>query len=401
MMSKITEDKLVGPNYLGWSKTIRLYLRSIRMGSHLDKDPPTDDSKDRWLEDDARLFLQIRNSIDGKIVTLTNHCEFVKELMEYLEFVFSGKGNISRMFDVCRDFYRAEKQERSLTEFFMDYKQTYEELNMLLPFSPDVKVQQAQREKMAVMGFLAALPSEYDSVKAQILSSVEVSSLQETFSRILRTEKSSPTLPSAQLSSALVSRHTNESGKQYRNTGPGGSTGGTRSGGVVCYYCRKPGHVLRDCRKRLSRNPRGSSAHLVTSTEVGDQAIQFSPDELARFHLYQESLKSTSTPIATIAESGNRNTCLVSSSSSEWVIDSGATDHMTGNSRLYSTFQSHPSPSTVTLADGSHSTVLGSGSICPTPSLPLSSVLNLPNFSFNLVSVSKLTRALNCSDTML
>ena len=49
------------------------------------------------------------------------------------------------------------------------------------------------------MGFLAVLPSEYDSAKAQILSSLEAS-LQETFSRILRTEvssSSSPTLVSA------------------------------------------------------------------------------------------------------------------------------------------------------------------------------------------------------------
>ena len=61
MMSKITKDKLTSPNYSDWSKTICFYLRSIRMASHLDKDPPTDDSKDRWLEDDARLFLQIRN----------------------------------------------------------------------------------------------------------------------------------------------------------------------------------------------------------------------------------------------------------------------------------------------------------------------------------------------------
>ena len=57
IMSKITEDKLNGPNYSDSSKTICLYLRSIRMANHLDKDPPTDDSKDRWLEDDARLFL--------------------------------------------------------------------------------------------------------------------------------------------------------------------------------------------------------------------------------------------------------------------------------------------------------------------------------------------------------
>ena len=56
----------------------------------------------------------------------------------------------------------------------MDYKKTYEDLNMILPFSPCVKVQQAQRKQMAVMGFLAALPSEYDSTKAQILSSLEI-----------------------------------------------------------------------------------------------------------------------------------------------------------------------------------------------------------------------------------
>ena len=62
---------------------------------------------------------------------------------------------------MCRAFYRTEKQDRSLKKLFMDYKKTYEEMNALLPFSLDVKVQQAQREKMRVMDFLAALPSEY------------------------------------------------------------------------------------------------------------------------------------------------------------------------------------------------------------------------------------------------
>ena len=115
MVSKITEDKLTDLNYSDWSKTIHLYLRIIRMASHLDKDPPTDDSKEQWLDDDARFFLQIRNSIDGKVLTLFNHCEYVKELMEYLEFVYFGKGNISHIFDGYRAFYLIEKQDRSLT----------------------------------------------------------------------------------------------------------------------------------------------------------------------------------------------------------------------------------------------------------------------------------------------
>ena len=91
--------------------------------------------------------------------------------MDYLEFLYYGNGNISRIFDVCRAFYCSEKQDRSLTDFFMDYKKTYEELNVLLPFSLDVKVQKDQREKMTVMGFLATLPSVYDYVKTQILCS--------------------------------------------------------------------------------------------------------------------------------------------------------------------------------------------------------------------------------------
>ena len=43
------------------------------------------------------------------MISLINHSEFVKELMEYLEFLYFGKGNISRIYDVCKAFYQAEK----------------------------------------------------------------------------------------------------------------------------------------------------------------------------------------------------------------------------------------------------------------------------------------------------
>ena len=371
------------------------------MGAHLTKDPLADDSKEQWVEENARLFIQIHNSFDSKVLGLVNHCEFVKELMDYLEFVFSGKGNISRIFDVCKAFYRSEKHDQSLTEFFMDCKKIYEELNMLMPFSPDVKVQQSQREHIAVMEFLATLPFEYDSTKAQILSSPEISSFQKTFSRILRTEVSSssissPTLVFAQTSSALVEQTIESEKQRNRNSGLGCNTRGPSSRGVVCYYCHKSSHVKRDCKKRQTRNHKFQSTHIASTTEASNQSVQFSTTELARFQLYQDSLRSPSTPITAIAESSNYNKCLVSSSSSEWVIDSEAIDHMTGNFSLFSTFQSQPSPSTITLANGSQSCVLGSSTIVPTPSIPLTSILSLPNFSFNLMSVSKLTQALKC-----
>ena len=99
-------------------------------------------------------------------------------------------------------------------------------------------------------------------------------------------------------------------------------------------------------------------------------------------------LKFASTPTTALAEPGKLDTCLMSSSSN-WVIDFGATNHITGNSSLFTTFQSHPSTSTVTLADGSKSCVLGSDTT--TPLIPVTYVLSLPHCSFNLISMSKLT----------
>ena len=110
------------------------------MAAHLTKDSPTDGLKEQWMEENACLYLQIRNSIDNEVIGLINHCVFVKELMDYLEFLYSRKGSVSQIFEVCKAFHRPEKHDRSLTTHFMEFKKTYEELNMLLSFSANVKV---------------------------------------------------------------------------------------------------------------------------------------------------------------------------------------------------------------------------------------------------------------------
>ena len=73
------------------------------------------------------------------------------------------------------------------------------------------------------------------------------------------------------MSNALVGRNFGESEKQqYRNSGQSGNSRGTSSGGVVCYYFHKPGHVIRDCKKRQSQNQRLQSAHVASANEASD-----------------------------------------------------------------------------------------------------------------------------------
>ena len=159
---------------------------------------------------------------------------------------------------------------------------------------------------------------------------------------------------------------------------------------MVCYYCRKLGYTRWECRKLLNQNLKFQFVPVASASNTSEQSVVLLVDEYAKL------LKSASTPTIALAESGKPDTCLMSSSS-KWVIDSGTIDQMAYNFSLFTTFQSHPSTSTVTLADGFKSCVFGSGTINPTPLIPLTSVLSLPHFSYYLISLSKHTQTLNCN----
>ncbi|KAI6703798.1 hypothetical protein NL676_012934 [Syzygium grande] len=93
---------------------------------------------------------------------------------------------------------------------------------------------------------------------------------------------------------------------------------------------------------------------MVVAKGGGDVAVEY--DELIR----AQQLGVPSDPIATLAER-NDHMCLLSTKATlrPWVIDSGATHHMTSDQHLLASTSSTSSTS-VSLADGSQSKVTGS-----------------------------------------
>jgi hypothetical protein len=81
--------------------------------------------------------------------------------------------------------------------------------------------------------------------------------------------------------------------------------------------------------------------------------------------------------------------------SDQWVLDSGATDHMTGNKTLLHNFVSSTTTQYVTVANGDKMEILGFGSIKIFSKI-ISQVLLVKNCASNLLSVSKLTHELKC-----
>ena len=79
-----------------------------------------------------------------------------------------------------------------------------------------------------------------------------------------------------------------------------------------------------------------------------------------------------------------------------WILDSGATDHMTHNSNQFKTYLPCPSNRKIVVADGATTTVAGIGDVHVTSNLVLKNVLHVPQLSTNLVSIQKLTQDLSC-----
>ena len=82
-------------------------------------------------------------------------------------------------------------------------------------------------------------------------------------------------------------------------------------------------------------------------------------------------------------------------SNSAWIIDSGATDHMTFDSRQVSPFKSF-SQHFVSTANGTSILITGEGSLSLTNTLNLDSVLVVPSLNYNLLSISQIITALFC-----
>ena len=77
-------------------------------------------------------------------------------------------------------------------------------------------------------------------------------------------------------------------------------------------------------------------------------------------------------------------------------VNSGASNHLSGNKDLFSSLTITSPLPMITLANGSQTLAKGIGSACSLPYVPLTSIIYVPDCPFNMIFISKLTHDLNC-----
>lgn len=202
-------------------------------------------------------------------------------------------------------------------------------------------------EEDRVVYLLASLPESYDMVVTAFEANSEVPKIEVVTERLLNHEKKQ---------------------KDRKGTDESESAMAVRSKEIRCYYCKKLGHIKRNCSAFKQRQ---------NSQTAVPQGANVADDEGEDAIMVTHALKAGHTM--------------------NWIVDSGATCHMCANQEFFVDLQPLGKPMDVTLGDGRVLQATGRGLVTLSMRLPggserrcnLLDVLYVPALSYNLLSVSR------------
>ncbi|RDY11660.1 hypothetical protein CR513_03650, partial [Mucuna pruriens] len=255
-------------------------------------------------------------------------------------------------------------------------------------------------ERGRIFKFLHGLNFEYDPIRVQILGKEKLPSLFEVFF-IVRSEETRRSVMldkgNSNTGSAIVTRKGPTKDQPLKKN---------HSKRVVVENTvriandqdipRIPTISVMERRKFLNRwvnqttsNKENGVEH--PSTSQLDQDIQaFSKEEMDRFRAL---LNSTSKPLGSCGLTMNGKSSFNISGlvpQSIWILDSGATDHMTPFPSHFTSYLKVPKRKLITVVNGDHVPITGSGNVQLHSSLPLYNVLHVPKLANNLISIHRL-----------
>ena len=437
-LSLVTQP-LTGENYQTWSRSMAMALVAKNKAGFVNGSIKAVDSSSSqygsWKRCDTMVLSWLLNSLSKEISASVIYLDTAFEVWQDLKERFS-QSNGPRVYQLQKAIASLNQEQSSVSAFYTKLKGLWDELMNFRPIPAcncgALKTLLDYQHSEYVMKFLVGLNDSYASIRGQILLMEPLPTINKVFALVSQEERQ------RELTSGPM-MHADNSGPTVlavANYKPyGGNKNFGRKERPVCSHCGITGHTVEKCYKIHGYPPGYKSrarpaANQVTASTVGHydgnthgnaslpitseqchQLISFLNSQMAN-----EASTSTHQAATIISHPPNfsgilhhsklihntkhtifsvKNVNRKAFSNDTWVIDTGATDHMVHSAKFFTKITSilHTS---VELPNGESALVTHIGTVQISDSLTLFDVLCVPSFSFNLISVSKLTSSLKC-----
>ncbi|KAF7813378.1 Retrovirus-related Pol polyprotein from transposon TNT 1-94 [Senna tora] len=394
----IVVNLLTLSNYLLWSRSIRLALKTKNKLGFIDGSclPPKGTLSDdymRWSDADSLVTGWILHSMTKDLMEAYMFTSPARQLWLELEEKF-GVSDKSVIFRLDKQLIQTVQGNDSLALYSNKQKKLLDELNCLSPKSPCIcngctcggyKKLHDKVESNDIMTFLYGLNESYDSIVSTVLLMDPMPSYNKVYSLVAKIELQ------RRIRSASVSHI---------------------EANTLAVKASEAGHLEEACfkkhgfpewfteKKKLQQNPvlavAGNSNTEAESSSTAMDPSKFSQMIQLEIQKYLKGQKATlESPVNTSYFADFAGNLSFSKSklvdyTDKWVIDSGASSHVTGNVNLLKDLREITGLNTVTLPDGSVKHVKSVGTAILSDKLKLDNVLFVPDFRYNLISVSKM-----------
>ncbi|GAV70451.1 UBN2_3 domain-containing protein [Cephalotus follicularis] len=415
LVQPITVNRLNRQNYPQWSQSVMMFISGKGKDDYLTgaaAPPPKGDPKFKsWRAENNMVMSWLINSMDNEIGQNFLFYGSAKEIWDAAKEPYADNENTAEFFEIKCVLHDIREGDLTVTQYYNTLSRYWQQLDRFEKSDWECPGDHLKyrkiMEKERIVKFLVGFNKNLDVVRGRIFDTKPLPPLREAFSEVRREEsrkkvmmggQGAPTIPE---SSALMSRRTIFTNDKQRNGKP------------WCDHCRKPGHTKETCWKLHGKpadwKPKNERDHdsqgfTITAQEPPQSSPElhsFSTEQIDLLQSMLSQLQSSSSSktieSGLVAQKGMFSNALSVKAEKfkSWIVDSGASDHMTGNATLFNSYSPCSENYRVRIVDGTLSNVAGIGTIMVSKDIILNSILFVPKLTCNLLSISKFTRDCN------
>ena len=361
MDQKFNIERLNINNWAAWKIRISAFLKGKKLWRFVTGEQAGDG--DAAAGEKEAAYAVIVMNVDSNLLHLISDTEDPAECWKRLRDHFERRTLANKLF-LKKRYFRSKMQEGDKLN---DHLKRMKELTDQL-----AAIGSKISDEDQIVTLLGSLPDSYSTIVTALESRVDSGDLTPDFvKQALTNEELKRLEPDRRQESKGTALSAKEKPKPNKKTAAAGGFKGR------CYHCGQNGHMKRDCPQR----PKMTSGTVNANSATSGARNTDEDSSTGGFDTYMLG-------VAERNQSENHKNC-------DWILDSGASRHMTYDSSRMTDYCAFNEPQDVRVGDGRVLKAVGVGKAAGVTNescnVTLCNVLYVPDLAFNLVSVSALS----------